>query len=206
MHTQPELALKMRYEQIISKIDEINSRDPNQEYVEGKPVAKELIYSKRMADCLDVTYPDAPETLKIAVYAQHINRWKIPRSDYPTGRQGYLKWRRELADHHAQLTGELMQETGYSETETSQVAEIIKKRNLKHNELSQKLEDVACLVFLEYYLGAMTENHSEEKMIAIIQKTWRKMSESGQNSALKIDYTVAQWALIEKALQTPDCD
>lgn len=109
---------------------------------------------------------------------------------------------KDLAEHHAQLTAKLMAEVGYSNEEISLVKSIIKKQNLKTDPLTQTLEDVACLVFLEYYLAAMMTNHSEEKLTVVIQKTWRKMSEAGQKSALEIDYTEAQHALIEKALKT----
>lgn len=194
----------MRYNQLINKIDQINASDPNRVNVNGKAAAKEVIYSQRMLKKLLSIDPNAPEELKIAVYAQHINRWKFPRKDYPSGRQGYLKWRTDLARYHARLTGELMAESGYTKDEINRVSSIIQKKNLKTDSLAQQLEDVACLVFLEYYLAAMMESHDEEKLIPVIQKTWRKMSEAGQKFALEIDYTVAQQSLIGKALQTSD--
>ena len=39
--------------------------------------------------------------LIFAARAQHIHRWEIPRSDYPEGRAGYLKWRTDLGKLHA---------------------------------------------------------------------------------------------------------
>lgn len=195
----------MRYNELLNRIDEINRQDPNQEQLEGQTVAKEYLYSQRMADCLHRASPDAPETLKIAVYAQHINRWHIPRVDYPAGREGYLRWRRELAEHHARLTADLMRQCGYNDSEISEVCDLIRKKALKSNPQSQTLEDVACLVFLEHYLGGMMKSHSDEKLAAIIGKTWKKMSENGRKQALKIDYTVAQRAVIEKALGAEPC-
>jgi len=192
----------MRYSQLIDKIDQINRSDPNQENIDGNSVAKQLLYSHRMLTRLLAFFPEPPEVLKIAVYAQHINRWHIARSSYPMDRQGYLRWRKDLAEHHAQLTAKLMTDVGYSADEISLVKSIIKKQNLKTDLLTQSLEDVACLVFLEYYLAAMMTNHSEEKLTVVIQKTWRKMSETGQKSAFEIDYTEAQRALINKALKT----
>lgn len=46
----------------------------------------------------------------------------------------------------------------------------------------QALEDVACLVFLEDQLDAFEarEGMGEEKVIAILQKTWGKMGERGR--------------------------
>ena len=111
----------MRYSQLIDKIDQINRSDPNQENIDGNSVAKQVLYSHRMLTRLLAFFPESPEVLKIAVYAQHINRWHIARSSYPTDRQGYLRWRKDLAEHHAQLTAKLMAEVGYSNEEISLV-------------------------------------------------------------------------------------
>jgi hypothetical protein len=37
-------------------------------------------------------------------------------------------------------------------------------------------------------------------MVNILRKTWRKMSEAGRSAALKIEYSPACRALLEKAL------
>lgn len=190
----------MRLERLLSGIDQINRQDPNQDILDGRSVAREYLYSQRMKTRLSSFYPQAPETLQIAVYAQHINRWHIARDSYPEGRVGYLKWRKVLALHHAELTADLMQQEGYSEEDRATVKRMILKQNLKTDPLTQTLEDVACLVFLEFYLAPMTEKHSREKLIAIIRKTWKKMSHTGQRAALKIDYPDRQLALIQAAL------
>jgi len=49
------------------------------------------------------------------------------------------------------------------------------------------LEDVASLVFIEYYMLAFVEKHpeyNEEKWIDIIRKTWNKMSADAHEFAL----------------------
>ena len=40
----------------------------------------------------------------------------------------------------------------------------------------------------------------EEKLIGILQKTWRKMSESGQQEALKLELSTELQEIIGKAL------
>jgi hypothetical protein len=49
--------------------------------------------------------PDASEALKLAARCQHIERWKIPRSQYPQTRAGYQQWRASLRDFHADRAG-----------------------------------------------------------------------------------------------------
>jgi len=190
----------MRYPNLLAKIDQINRQDPNKELCGQQAVAKAYLYSQRMTQWLHRIDPSAPETLKIAAYAQHIKRWSIPRKDFPAGRAGYLRWRRTLAAHHARLTAELMQQSGYSTDEIEEVSRLLRKEGLKTNPQTQTLEDVACLVFLEYYLPEMMQRYPPDKLTAIIRKTWKKMSANGRKLALKIDYTVSQRKLVEMSL------
>ena len=96
-------------------IDNANRADPNQVTADGKQWPKELLYSERMSDMLDRYRPDADEVQKLAIRAQHIERWKSSRQDYPEGRIGYLKGRKDLYKIQASRAAELMREAGYDE-------------------------------------------------------------------------------------------
>ena len=113
------------YEKAVALIDAANGADPNQAAdADGNVWPKELLYSQRMTDMQQRYAPDADDVMKLAIRAQHIERWKSPRSDYPEGRQGYLKWRTDLYKFHADTTGRLMAEAGYPEDDIErQVAE-----------------------------------------------------------------------------------
>lgn len=193
--------MSSKLNQVISKIDEINSQDPNTEQVNGTSMPKELIYGQRMSACLGEHWADASEYLQIAVRAQHIKRWAVARNEYPEGKAGYLKWRKELGVMHAQTAKQLMLDVGYSEDEAEKTAEITRKAKLKSNTDSQALEDVACLVFLTYYFEPFAAKHSDEKIVNIVQKTWRKMSEKAQNIALGLSLPAHLAELVEQALK-----
>ena len=92
--------------------DAANSKDPNLEIENGKEVAKELLYSHRMLDMLNRFLPDADDVAKLAVAAQHIERWKSPRSDYPMDRKGYHLWRTNLYKFHAETAAKILEEVG----------------------------------------------------------------------------------------------
>ncbi len=62
------------------------------------------------------------------------------------------------------------------------------------------LEDVICLVFLENYFADFAAEHEAEKVINILRKTWRKMSERGRAVALTLEIPGAARALVERAL------
>src|SRR5437763_1346257 len=74
--------------------------------------------------------PDADETLLLAARAHHIRRWTVPRTSYPEGRAGYLKWRRDLHGVHAAEVGRILTDVGYDTATIERVQEIVKKRNL----------------------------------------------------------------------------
>ena len=56
------------------------------------------------------------------------------------------------------------------------------------------------LVFLSYYFAPFAAKHSDEKIISILQKTWRKMSETAQQIALKAELPEHLAALVKRAL------
>jgi hypothetical protein len=146
-------------------------------------------------------HPNASESVQIASKAQHICRWKIARESYPMDRVGYLKWREDLKKFHAKTTAVILEKAGYSEEFIARVSFLIEKKLLKKDEETQLLEDVICLVFLEYYLDPFVHKHDREKMKNIILKTWLKMSEKGQQEALKISYSAANLELIKESLE-----
>lgn len=190
-----------KLEQLIRAIDRCNEKDPNFEFDdEGNQLPKELLYSQRMSAVLDHYFPAASDHLRIAARAQHIERWKSKRSDYPEGRAGYKKWRAELGLFHASRAADCMKALGYDDAEIDRVKYLVQKRGLKRDSETQALEDIICIVFLKHYLDDFAKKHSEEKLIDIIQKTWKKMSEYGHKIALELDYADDMLALIKKAL------
>ena len=63
----------------IARFDAANTEDPNQELIDGRERPKELVYAERMSAWLDRLAPDASDVVRLAVRAQHIRRWSIPR-------------------------------------------------------------------------------------------------------------------------------
>jgi len=189
-----------RFETTIALIDKKNEADVNTYKVAGIEYSKELLYSQRMTRSLLKFNPNASKAVQIAARAQHICRWKIARNEYPMDRVGYLKWRETLKKMHADLTAEIMQQVGYDAEFVSRVKKIILKKLIKKNEESQLLEDIICLVFLEYYFDEFAEKHTDEKVIDILQKTWVKMSEKGHEAAMQIAYSEKGLALVKEAI------
>ena len=181
------MADQQLFTKAVALIDAANGEDPNQEEAEGKSWPKELLYSHRMAEMLERYAPEADDAQRLAIRAQHIQRWKSSRSDFPEGRQGYLQWRTGLYKFHADTAGALLTEAGYDDEVVDRVKKAVGKRALKVNRDTQLLEDVTDLVFIEHYMLAFAQKHpeyDEAKWLDIVRKTWKKMSERAQQFAL----------------------
>ena len=180
--------------------DEANKQDPNTEVFEGTTYPKEVLYGIRMTKSLNAFDPDASEALRLTARCQHICRWEIPRESYEMNREGYLRWRQELKRFHAKKAASILENVGYDDETIDNVKFLLEKKQLKKNEETQALEDVICLVFLEFYFEPFARKHPEDKTIDILQKTWRKMSVKGQEAALKLPLSKFSLDLITKAL------
>jgi hypothetical protein len=190
-----------RFSAAIDRIDAANARDPNLTVVDGVGVPHELHYARRMTEWLARLEPHASEALRLAVRCQHLERWAIPRADYPMDRAGYHRWRTELGKFHAERAGEILRGVGYGDATVARVAALLRKEGLKTDEETQTLEDVACLVFLEDELADFAARHEEGKVVRILARTWGKMSGRGRAAAMGLGLPGALRGLIEKALE-----
>jgi hypothetical protein len=190
-----------RFAAALALFDAANAEDPNQ-YTDanGDSWPKEVLYAHRMSACLARVEPQAPEAVQLAARCQHIRRWAIPRQDFAMDRAGYHHWRNALKKYHAELAGQLLAQAGYDADLIVRVQQLVQKLRLKDDPDVQLLEDVICLVFLEFYFLPFAAQHSEEKVVEIVQKTWPKMTARGQALALQLPLSAEALALVGKAL------
>lgn len=186
------------YVQCLRLIDAAHAKDPTIDPENGLPY--ELHYSQKMSYYLSLRHPTASEPLKLAVRAQHLRRWEVPRNSYPMTRPGYHAWRTFLKKRQADIAKEMCMESGYSEDDADRVAALIRKEDLKEDEETQILEDVACLVFLDDQFEEFEKQHDEEKIVKILQKSWGKMSGRGHELAREISMSDRARELVKKAL------
>ena len=149
------------YQKAIELIDAANAEDPNIESVDGREWPKELLYGQRMSEMIERYRPDADDIVKLAVRAQHIQRWKSPRKAYPMDRKGYHQWRTDLYFFHAVTAAGLLAEAGYEAEDLERARNAIGKRKIKVNPDTQLLEDTAGLVFIEHYMQEFADKHPE---------------------------------------------
>jgi hypothetical protein len=187
-----------RLANVIAAIDAANARDPNKIAVDGRREPAALVYGRRMSETLARIAPAASEHLRIAARGQHIERWTSPRTGYPLGRVGYLKWRKDLQNFHG--LGEIMTAASYDADDIDRVGALVRKERLKSDAEAQMIEDVACIVFLEHYLGDFMGKTDQDKLAGILAKTRNKMSPTGHEQALKLALPAPVQALLEQGL------
>ncbi len=164
-----------RLARALALIDAANAADPKGEA---------LVYGERMSAELARLFPAASEVLQVAARGQHVERWLLPRGDYPEGKAGYLDWRREQGRRHALRVAGIMAEAGFSPANSERVGVLLRKEGIKRDPEVQALEDVICFVFLKWYFAPFAADRGAEQTLDIVEKTARKMSAEGRARAL----------------------
>lgn len=163
-----------RLNEVLAAIDAANAADPHPDDATGRPAA--LLYGERMSAELERLCPDASEHLRIAARGQHVERWKLARTDYPDGKQGYLAWRTQQAANHAARVSGMMEAAGYGTEDRTKVESLLRKEGIKRNPEMQQLEDIICFVFIRWYLAAFAATKTEAELSRIVAKSAKKMS------------------------------
>ena len=188
------------YQHARELIDTAHAADPKHA-TDGRPA--ELVYADNMERWVVRVAPEAGPVLRLAARCQHLERWSVPRTNFPLDKPGYHAWRKSLYTIQAERARALLSQAGVPATEADEVATWVSKTGLKTNLGTQALEDAACLVFLETEIPGFATLHADytpEKYIDIIRKTWRKMSPSARELALGIAFPPAIGKLVQAAI------
>jgi len=193
--------MKNCLEKVLTEIGAFNRRDSRRIIYMDRDEPFEWVFSTWLSGWVEKLAPNASEALQIAARGQHIGRWTSPRESYPMDRGGYLRWREDLKKFHAKTVGDIMLKAGYDAETITRTQAIILKKNIHGDLDTQTIEDALCLVFLAHQFDELIDKTPAEKMIVILQKTWKKMSPQGQAEALKLSFTSRQKRLIKEALK-----
>ena len=193
---------RLRLEQALAAIDAANADDPNTIDVGGVTRPKELAHAELMTAWIERLVEDPTDAQRLAARAHHLRRWVSPREDYPEGRAGYLRWRKDQGRRQAEEVAELLRGCGYDDETVDRVQAIITKTGLKTDPEVQAHEDALCLVFLQTQLLDLAEQLGPAKAVEVLAKTVRKMSPRGRSEALELELTPAARSALEQALAT----
>ncbi|HWJ98560.1 MAG TPA: DUF4202 domain-containing protein [Acidimicrobiales bacterium] len=168
--------MSARFAAAVAAIDAANAADPVRVTVDGVDRPKELVHADLVERWVRTLDPGASELQVLAARAHHLRRWVVPRSDYPEGRAGYLRWRTDHKKRQAAEVAEILRAAGYDEDEVEQVAGIVAKRNLAADPAVQTHEDALCLAFLQLQFDELTDQLGDGHMVEVVRKTMAKMS------------------------------
>jgi len=189
-----------RLRRALAAIDAANAGDPHRLRVRGESRPKELAHAELVSEWVARLAPDPGEALLLAARAHHLRRWAIPRSEYPAGRRGYLRWRRALQVLHAREATAILTAEGYDESTIRRVQDLVQKKHLGRDAEVQILEDALCLVFLETQLHDLGAQLDDEKLLGVLRKTLRKMSPDAIQRAGELPLDAAGRALLQRAI------
>jgi hypothetical protein len=190
----------------IAAIDEANGHDPVSIDVDGVTRPKEVVHAERMTHWLGILAPDASPAQQLAARAHHLRRWVSPRTDYPDGRSGYLRWRADHKKRQAAEVGELLTGVGVDEDTIGRVRTIVAKKDLRSDPDVQTHEDALCLVFLEQQLGDVAGQLGDDHTVEVLRRTAKKMSERGLAVASAMDLGEHERRLLARALASDDAE
>jgi hypothetical protein len=192
--------LSERLARASAAIDAANADDPTRVLVLGaeRPLAQ--VHGELAAAWVQRLSPDAADTAVLAARAHHLRRWEVPRTSYPEGRSGYLRWRRDQKQRHATEVAGLLRTAGYTDAEIDRVGVLIRREGLGSDPETQLVEDAACLVFVETQLAAMIPRFERDHLLEVIRKTARKMSPAALAAVGEIPLGPAERAALSDAL------
>lgn len=189
-----------RLREAFAVLDGIHREDPSTDAAGPANILASLDYHERLGRWVVRLAPDASAALRLAAHSQHVRRWAIPRDSYPLTRKGYREWRDALGRFHARTAAEVLARVGYDSNTVARVEQLLRKQRLRSDPEAQALEDAACLVFLEVQLEDFSRGHTEEKLLHILRRTWKKMSPAGRDLALQLELPEAAAGLLRKAV------
>ncbi|MGZ4707521.1 MAG: DUF4202 domain-containing protein [Acidimicrobiales bacterium] len=189
-----------RLDAAVAAIDEANSADPNRLVIDGVERPKEQVHAEMMTAWVLRLDPDADDAQLLAARAHHLRRWTRPRSDYPEGRSGYLRWRTALKAQHAEEVGEILAGCGYEPEVIDRVQRIVRKQDLRTDPATQTHEDALCLTFLQTQFSELAAKLGDDKTVDVVRKTLAKMSERGRAEALALALSPSEVSLVARAL------
>jgi hypothetical protein len=189
--------LSERYRAAVAAIDAANADDPTVVEVRGDSLPLALAHGRLAAEWITQLLADPDEAVLLAARAHHLRRWELRRDSYPTGRPGYLRWRRDQKARHAADIVAILEPLGYEPGEVQRVQQLLRREPIDG---AQEVEDAACLVFMETQLASLAARMEHGLMVDVIRKTAGKMSAGGLALVGSIPLGAGERELLGEAL------
>ena len=188
------------YDAAVDAIDAANADDPSHVSVRGVDLPLALAHGRLAAEWVTRLVDRPSDAVLLAARAHHLRRWEVPRSTYPEGRPGYLRWRRDQKARHAEDVAVILRAVGVDESTVERTGALIRREGLGTDVEAQVVEDAACLVFIETQLVQVSERFEREHLLEVIRRTARKMSPNALALVAELPLAPAGQELLSAAL------
>ncbi len=189
-----------RLRDALDRIDAANSADPNAVTVRGATGPLAQVHGWLACEWVERHGARPREARVVSARGPHMRRGGGPRSTYPEGRAGYLRWRSDQKSRHCEEVAEILTGAGYRLEIVQSVQELIRLKGRSKDTEPQALEDASCLAFIETQLVELSESLDRPHMVEVIRKTARKMSPAAIELVAEIELSAQAQALLTEAL------
>jgi hypothetical protein len=194
-------SLSDRYGGASAAIDAANADDPTRIVARGEEQPLAFVHGRLAVEWMQTLHPDACDEWLLAARAHHLRRWELPRSQYPEGKAGYLRWKRDQRQRHGREVALLLIDAGYEPDAVERVQALVRRDHLVTDPGAQAVEDAACLVFIETQLVDVSTKLDRDHLIDVIRKTAKKMSPAALDAVGSIPLGAAERELLAAALR-----
>lgn len=199
-----ELALPGYAQQAIERFLAIGAGDPRRRDEAGVSEPHQIVEGRLFGHYVRRLVSEPSLALHLACYCQHLGRWLMPRTDFPEGREGYLRWRKAASKRSAEQVREILESTGCPNALVAAVVAIVAKEGRTLGSDTQHMEDALCLTFLRLDAPDFAAAHPLDEVMRVLQRTWRKMSPAARRLALAEPFLPDVQALLRKLPESDD--
>ena len=195
--------MSFAFESVLAAIDAANAEDPNVISVQGKTWPRAEYQGVRATHWVERLDPTPPAAVVLAARAHHLQRWAVQRSDFPDGRAGYHRWKRDARAAASAAIASVLGDAAVAADTIARVGELVGREGLGSDAGTQLVEDAACLVFLETQYDELIDRLGEEKVAEAVRKTLRKMSPTAIAIAGEAVQSPGGLALLQRVVSEP---
>jgi ketosteroid isomerase-like protein len=189
-----------RLQRALDAIDAANADDPNVVTVRDRTGPKEVVHAELVSEWIERLRPAPSDALRLAARGHHFRRWTSPRASQPTGRAGYLRWRKALYAQQASELAEILRAEGYDDEMIGAVRSLVRKERLGRDADADALEDALCLVFLETQLADVAARLEPDTLQRVIVKSAKKMTGAGRAFIPEVPLPAPSRRVLDEAL------
>ena len=200
MTSASKIADPTRFQAALDKIDAINENDPRRDTLDDAEYGYERVYAEHLTRWLFRLEREPSEPLQLAIRGLHIERWTVPRAEYPMTRDGYHEWKNRLREYHAERARQILGEIGYDRETIDRVAALIDRSTFPDDLEAQIVEDAVSLLLLEFQFAEFAEKTERSKLMRVIRRVWRNMTAKAQEIALSMPLDETHLAIVGEAL------